>query len=129
MRSGPRVIIGIVLVTAVVINGCGGGSKNETVADVSKCLNDQREDYEVQPGKGIESTIVPDASKAIVVSFESGNDAIVVAERDSGRADAVERNFKTGSAGAAKVERHGDVVVGWTREPVDAEAAAIGDCI
>ena len=116
------------LAAAVAVAGCGG-SKNETAAEISNCLKDRKGDYRVLSGEGIESTVIPDVRKATIVLFGSGNDAIVVAESDGGSAEAVERDFNTAQARAAKVERHSNVVVGWTRAPVDAEADALAECV
>jgi hypothetical protein len=131
LLTKSRLVVLLAVSTAAAFAGCGGGGgpSNDDVAAISKCLEGKKGEYRVLPGKGIESRVIPDASKSLVVRYNSGNDAIVVAESSGDKADAVERNFRTEEANASKIERKGNVVIGWTRDPVGAESDAMGECV
>lgn len=132
-----RLLACLFIASAAFLAACGGGEEeplNSTEEAIAACLNPEaaEREYEVTIGPSLMESagdFLKRPENALFVDFQSGNAAFVVAEENAADADATERDFEEPSAGTAEVIRQGNVVVGWTKEPTEAERAALDRCV
>jgi hypothetical protein len=135
--TGPilRALVPCFVISALA--GCGGGDKgpkNSTKPAIAACLNAHTSPSEVtviQDVTSIKDTPFQHPENVVYVRFGQPreNGIFIDPESDKDSADAAERDMKDPSTRAAKVERKGNVVVGWLKEPTSKESDSVGACV
>lgn len=133
LRGALIVAVVIAIVALVSIARAG---KSASVDEIVDCLGDRHPNLVAlsRASQDLKPSLARYTLATRAVRFESGPWATIVATRDANTADDAERkmeSFRSNAEGARRaglVERHGDVVIGWSGEPSTAQAAAVRDC-
>jgi hypothetical protein len=138
MRFPFFLLIGLSLVLSACGGGASGGPKNDTKASIKDCFDKSgqvRNINIIDSPAGVPSDTVRNPLNVLLIELGTSpggdpeNRVLIDVESDAASGDSVERDFNGSNAGAAEVDRKGNVVLGWIKKPTDSEKATIGTCV
>jgi hypothetical protein len=121
-------------VAVLALAGCGGGDgSNVTASDLAACLRDQAGIESVSTAEDDLDAIAADAGDGGVYVEWPRNSANIAVERSSSDADNAEKGYEFfldafGTHADNLLDKSGNVVVLYDKDPTDQERGAVEDC-